>query len=139
MDKQHLHLIDCNSTPFIPEGWSLEEHKKGGFFKFDPAKISLYRSRKQKNGRISGRDLRKELADKSTMNANVLDYLLAYPEIIPIKWKDKYVFFWGTIYRDSAGNLCVRYLRWSGFDWRWRYAWLNRVFDATASAALASC
>jgi len=39
------------------------------------------------------------------MNANVLDYLLAHPELIPEDWKNKYVFFWGTIYRYSSGGL----------------------------------
>jgi len=36
------HLIDCDATPFIPPGWTVKEHTKGGMFKFDSHKISLY-------------------------------------------------------------------------------------------------
>jgi hypothetical protein len=131
-------LIDCDANPFIPNGWSVEEHKKGGMFKFNPEKISLYLSKKQKKGSIGGYDLRKELSYKPVMNANVLDYLLAHPELIPEKWKGKYIFFWGTIYRDSVGNLNVRCLRWGGSLWRWRYTWLVFGFNSDDSAALAS-
>ncbi len=131
-------LIDCDSAPFIPNGWSVEEHKKSGFFKFDPAKISLYLSKKQKKGSIGGHDLRKELSDKPVMNANILDYLLAHPELIPEEWKGKYIFFWGTIYRLSDGRLCVRYLIWNGSEWDWSYDWLDDDFNSGDPAALAS-
>ena len=43
MNESSGHLIDCDAAPFIPSGnfnWSVEEHKKGGLFKFDPAKIN---------------------------------------------------------------------------------------------------
>lgn len=132
------HLIDCDDDPFIPDDWSVEEHKKGGMFKFNPEKISLYLSEKQKKGSIGGHDLRKELADKPAMNANVLDYLLAHPELIPEEWKEKYIFFWGTIYRDSYGYLYVRCLGWNGSFWNWRYRWLDGDFRSDHPAALAS-
>lgn len=131
-------LIDCDSTPFVPNGWSVEDHKKRGLFKFGPAKISFYLSEKQKKGTISGHDLRKELADKSVMNANVLNYLLAHPELIPEEWKSKYTFFWGTIYRYSDGRLYVRYLRWFGSVWRWVYRRLDYDFDSDCPAVFAS-
>lgn len=132
------HLIDCDVNPFIPNGWAVEEHKKGGMFKFNPEKISLYLSKKQKKGSIGGHDLRKELADKPVMNANVLDYLLAHPELIPEEWKGKYIFFWGTIYRNSVGSLCVRCLRWNGSGWCWYGYWLGSDFNSDSPAALAS-
>lgn len=136
--KMIERLIDCSVAPFVPDGWSVEEHKKGGQFKFNPAKISLYLSKKQKQGSISGHDLRKELSDKPAMNANVLDYLLAHPELIPEGWKGKYIFFWGTIYRRSDGDLYVRYLSWDGSEWGWGYCWLDSDFDSGNPAALAS-
>ncbi|EKD56250.1 MAG: hypothetical protein ACD_58C00247G0001 [uncultured bacterium] len=131
-------LIDCDSMPFIPNGWSVKDHKKGGFFKFDPAKISLYLSKKQNKGSVGGRDLLKDLADKLVINANVLDYLLAHPELIPEEWKGKFVFFWGTIYRDSDGDLHVRCLNWDGSKWIWIYGWLDYNFYSGSPAALAS-
>lgn len=136
--KMIERLIDCDSTPFIPKGWSVEEHKKGGLLKFDPAKIFLYLSKKQKKRIIGGHDLRKELSGKPVMNANVLDYLLVHPELIPEEWKGKAIFFWGTIYRDSDDSLCVRYLNWSSSRWDWGYYWLDNDFYSKPPAALAS-
>jgi hypothetical protein len=132
------YLIDCDVAPFVPEGWSVVDHKRGGLWKWDPARVFLYLSKKQKKGSIEGNDLRKELADKPVMNANVLDYLLAHPELIPEEWKGKYIFFWGTIYRDSDGNLYVRYLGWNGSSWNCYYCWLGSGFGSGRPAALAS-
>lgn len=132
------HLIDCDDDPFIPDDWSVEEHKKGGMFKFNPEKISLYLSEKQKKGNIGGYDLRKELSDKPVMNANVLGCLLVHTELIPEEWKGKYIFFWGTIYRNSVGDLYVRYLYWDGSKWYWFYFWLDDDFNSDCPAALAS-
>jgi hypothetical protein len=120
------HTIDCFADPFVPKGWSVEEHRRTGDFVWDPSKVALYLSDSQKNGKvIEGAKLREELKDKSVLSANVLDYLLAHSELIPEKWKGKYVFFWGTIYRDSDGLLHVRCLGWGGGRWDWRCSWLD--------------
>lgn len=132
------HLIDCDAQPFIPDGWKVEEHHQCGQWKFDLQKISLYLSKKQNKGAICGNDLRKELANKTVHNANVLDYLLAYPNLIPEEWKGKIVFFWGTIYRSAGDGLCVRDLIWGGSQWDWGYFWLDDVFDSGCPAALVS-
>lgn len=132
------HLIDCDAAPFIPNGWSVEEHKKGGHLKFDPAKVFLYLSKKQKKKSIGGYDLREELSGKPVMNANVLDYLLAHQELIPESWKGELIFFWGTIYRYYIGHLGVRCLGWSGSRWYWCHVWLGGNFDADYPAAIES-
>ena len=133
------HLIDCDADPFIPEGWTIEEHKKGGMFKFNPRDISLYLSKKQQKGNsIEGNKLRKELADQPVLNVNVLDGLLKHQELIPEEWKDKCIFFWGTIYRCSDGNLFVRCLYWYGSRWYWLYSWLGSDFYSGNPAAIAS-
>jgi hypothetical protein len=132
------NVIDCDESPFTPENWKVEEHKKGGQLKFDPAKFFLYLSKKQEEGRIVGDDLRKELANRS-LNANVLDYLLAHSWLIPEEWKGKYIFFWGTIYRDSDSRLYVRYLCWyGGSEWSWGHKWLFLDFNSDDPAILAS-
>ena len=121
------HMIDCDADPFCPDGLTVEEHKKGGQFQWDSAKVSLYLSKKQKGSkRINGHVLRQELEGQPVLNANVLDYLIVHPELIPDEWKGKYVFFWGTIYRDRDGGLYVRYLDWlGGGRWFWGYGWLD--------------
>jgi hypothetical protein len=120
------HIIDCDASPFMPDGWKVEEHQKGGQFKFDASQVQLFLAEGQKKGKVmEGNKLRKELAGKPVLNACVLDYLLAHPHLIPEEWKGKYVFFWGTIYRNSDGNLYVRYLYWYGDRWYWDYHWLD--------------
>ena len=130
------HCIDCDAAPFLPDGWKVEEHQKGGIIKFDASKVDLYLSKKQKNGTIEGNKLREELKGKKVLNANVLDYLLKNPHLIPKRWKDKSIFFWGTIYRNSLGDLYVRYLCWSGGQWDWSFGWLGNGFGGNDPAAL---
>lgn len=114
------YLIDLDADPFIPGGWRVIEHKKGGKWKYDPKKIGLYLSKKQQDGnKIDGHDLRKELESQPVMNANLLDFYLRNPHLIPSGWKDKYVFFWGTIYCDKDGNLYVRCLACLEERWGW--------------------
>lgn len=132
------HLIDCDAAPFVPDDWSVEEHKRGGMFKFDSARTVLYLSKRHKTGYIDGHDLREELADKPVMNANVLDYLLAHPELIPESWKGKTIFFWGTIYRRPHRNLYVRCLNWDDSGWLWSCRRLGDSFYPDSLAALVS-
>jgi hypothetical protein len=132
------HVIDCDAAPFIPSGWKVEEHQKGGNIKFDASKVELYLSKKQKSGSIEGNKLREELKGKKVLNANVMDYLLANPKAIPEEWKGEYIFFWGTIYRYSDGCLCVRYLAWSDTEWLWSSLWLSLDWLGYYAAALSA-
>lgn len=133
-----LHIINCDADPFVPSGLAgVESHQKSGQFVFDPSKIDLYLSKKQKIGKvIKGDELLKELANKPVLNANVLDYLLAHPELIPESWKGKAVFFWGTIYRGSFGFLFVRCLCFRDGEWHSDYSWLDRDWLGSNPAAL---
>ena len=133
------HVIDCDADPFVPDDWSVEEHRKGGAFKWDTEaqRDALYLSKQQQGGQyIEGNKLRKELAKKPVLNANVLDYLLANPHLIPEEWKGKAVFFWGTIYRHRGGNLFVRYLVWYCGRWIWDFRWLASVWNVNYPAAV---
>ena len=143
--KEIEYVIDCDAPPFVPEGWTMEEHRKGGLFKLEPGKIDtqikLHLSAAQRDGKvIKGTKLREELKDKPVLNANVLDYLLEHQELIPDDWKkdekgnSRYIFFWGTIYRDSDGDPSVRCLYWRGVVWHWY--WLEHVWREIYPAAL---
>jgi hypothetical protein len=132
----HDHLINLDANPFTPDGWKVEEHQKGGQFKWNTS-VSLHLSDSQKKGKwIKGEELRKELKGKPVYNANVLDYLLANPHLIPEEWKGKYVFFWGTIYRSSGGSLCVRYLCWHVGMWHCGHHWLGDRWHGIHPAAV---
>ena len=130
------HIINCDADPFVPDDWKVEEHTKGGQFEWNTDNVELYLSDEQKKGPIKGNELRKLLKDKPVLNANILDYLLAHSELIPEEWKGKAIFFWGTIYRNSDGDLCVRYLYWSGSEWGWSHSWLGSNFNDNSPAVL---
>lgn len=144
--KQIDYIIDCDADPFVPEGWKVEEHRKGGQLEWDPTKVNFHLSENQKDGKvIRGNELRKELASMAVLNANVLDYLLKNPQLIPDEWKKdengntRYIFFWGTIYRHSVGYLCVRCLSFYGGRWRWGYGWVDDDWsDGGPAASFAS-
>ncbi len=132
------HLVDLDAAPFCPDGWSVQEHRKGGQFEFDPNKIKFWLSESQKKGSHRGYDIREELKNQPVLNANLLDFLLK-PEnqyLIPEEWKGKYIFFWGTIYRNAVGILYVRYLYWAGYRWHWSYDWLGGDWRAYSPAAV---
>lgn len=132
-------LIDCEIAPFIPNSWLVEEHQKGGQFIFNPTKVELYVSKNYKNNQIYGNDLREELKGRQVMNANVLDFLLAHPELIPDAWEVKHVFFFGTIYRRRKdGWLHVRYLYFNGLEWESSWRWLGFNFNSSCPIAVAS-
>lgn len=138
------HIINCDTDPLIPyDDWKVEEHQKRGQFTWDPTKVKHYRSKNQMNGKwLEGNKLRKELADQPTFNANLLDYLLEHPHLIPEAWKKDeegnmlYTFFWATIYRSADGDLYVRCLDFDGGHWRAGYCWLDYDFDAYDPAAV---
>ena len=117
--------VNLDANPFIPEGWKVESHTKGGKIPFNPNMVDLYLSDEQENGSIQGNDLRKKVETKNPYNANLLDFYLDHPELIPESWKGKEIFFWGTIYRNADGRLCVRYLYWDGVRWDWGFNWLD--------------
>ena len=132
------HVIDCDVDPFIPISLKgVAWHNKGGQFAFDSAETQFYYSPLQWRGKeIKGTDLKIELANQPVLNANVLDYLLAHPILIPNYWRGSYVFFWGTGYHDSNNHLYVRYLYKLGGKWLSSDFWLGRVFDRNDRAVV---
>ncbi len=148
--KPSVHAIDCDTDPFTPDGWKVEEHKKGGLVKIerredelyiDEKKIEFYLSRRQMGDKsVEGNQLREEVSKKPVLNANVLDYLLAHPELLPDSWKldGGLLFFWGTVYRDSDGGLYVRCLYLSGGRWDWNTHWLDDRWGVRYPAAVSA-
>ena len=132
------HLIDCDEAPFCPPEWEVVEHRKCGRLQWSKDLVKLWLSESQKSGTISGHELRKELEGKPVLPANVLDFLLAHPELIPEEWKGKYIYFWGTIYRDSSDSLYVFCLYWDGRSWNWSYNWLDNDWNSDRPVALAA-
>ncbi len=132
------HVIDCDSVPYTPSCWGLEEHVNGGQLEWNPDKVELYRDERQRKVKgLAGKDLRKSLSSKQVMNANVLDYLLANPELIPNEWKKFTVYFWGTIYLGGEGPLfSIRGLCWDNGKWISVSGWLGANFLGYDMAAI---
>jgi hypothetical protein len=131
------YIVDCDAAPYVPELWKVEEHQKGGQLNWDVLQVNLYLSNRQQNGRwIEGNKLREELKSQRAYNANLLDFLLKTPHLIPKEWKDKQVFFWGTIYRDGYGNICVRCLNRLGNGSGWYRGLLDYDWGSNRPAAV---
>lgn len=143
------HIINCDAKPFEPSGLMVapeSEQLPGrvrGQFTLDPAKVELYLSEHQKNGKaIEGNKLYKELANEPVLPANVLDFYLANTHLIPERLKKvdngnvRCIFFWGTIYRGPDGSLCVRCLYFSVGGWYSRYFRLDYHWFSGNPAAL---
>jgi hypothetical protein len=135
-----MPIVDLDADPLLPDGWNIEAHQKGGQFEWEASKVQLYLSEQQKPGEwIAGYKIHEELKGKPVFNANLLDYLLKNPLLIPEGWKGKYVFFWGTVYRHPDRGLCVRCLYCDGDGrWRWRTRWRSRGWHDDDPAAVSA-
>lgn len=121
MTSVRTHVIDLDARPRDYKNLEAHVHERGGRFLWDPEKVSLYTDSLQApwpNG-LRGCHLQQRLEGQLVLNANALEYLLKYPHLIPDEWKGLCVFFWGTTYFNHwTENWCVRYLYWSGNDWK---------------------
>lgn len=123
--KAVQHTIDCDTDPVVPFQWVVEEHQKGGIIKFDVSKVRFYLSETQKNRNIdSGENLRKELEGRRVLNSNVLYYLMQNTKFIPEEWKvdeegkTRFIYFWGTIFKQQNGDSGIFCLYFSSGRWR---------------------
>ncbi|MEK7607530.1 MAG: hypothetical protein AAB484_01200 [Patescibacteria group bacterium] len=139
------YVVDFDKLPLIPDGWTILPDNEQllrrvkGFMEFNPAKIALYLDLDQKNSKvIEGNKLRKKLGNVPVYGAQLLEFYLANPHFIPVKWKDKAIFFWGTIYCHANSGSCVRYLYWHGGRWCWDYNWLDVVWHDYSPAAVSA-
>ena len=129
----------------VGEGWVIVNKRAGGLY-VNGHKVGLYLSKRQKGGKwLKGHELREELAGKPVLNANILDTLYQSPHLIPEEWKKDedgkihYIFFWGTIYRDSGDRLYVCYFCFDDGVWGRDYVWLDGDwFGFSPTASLAS-
>lgn len=60
-DKELDTTIDLDINPRPYNDWKVKEHKKGGQFKRDPEKVSLFLHDDQQVGGITGKKFRKRL------------------------------------------------------------------------------
>lgn len=133
------HIIDLSADPFCPENWIRNhqlrcDHARGEpAFEWDPAKVILWQHADQHDRGWRRGYYHESLIEncQHCVNANMLDYLLDHPYLIPEDWKKaKRVYFLGTVYYEVSwsGHFkhempYVRYLMWDGRRWIWGYEW----------------
>jgi len=130
--------VDLDAKPYAIANMAVKEHRKKGFYRFNPDKVSFFVSEKQKEGRANGPELMLELADKSVFNANLLDHLLCHPKLIPKIWESKSICFWGTIYESITGDLVIRYLFYNSGKWFCGLKHLSLDFYSADEALIAA-
>lgn len=142
-DSLQRHIINLDADPFVPDRWTVQEHRHGGSWQFNADEVTLFLDKRQRDGKnIKGKMIYQDLKAQSVMNANVLDYLLKNNCLIPEDWKEdgdgksRYICFWGTIYRDWDGLLYVRFLSWDGIRWTQGSFWIGTYFRTNYPAAV---
>lgn len=131
------HIIDLDKDPLIPTSdfttVTVERHLRGGQFLWDPTKVSILpikNSLKYKNDLPIEIYIR-ECVDDSFFNANLFDYLLQNPEIIPEDWKlnscgqPSLLPFWGTIYLYKNFGRCIRSFYFLNGLWHPELYWVH--------------
>lgn len=73
----------------------------------------------QNLGAVPGSKVGEYFQDREcALNACVMDYLYLHPDLIPDDWKDKKIYFWGTIFRFER-IFMVGYLEVDGDTGKW--------------------
>lgn len=143
---EHKNIIDFDSVPTIPRGLTIAldryqiVSRVSGKRNLKDIKIRLHLDDGQTDGKvIMGNELREKLRGQEVYGAQLLDFYLEHPDLIPEDWKKKgYIFFWGTIYFDDRGYLYVRCLCWNGTRWVSFYFWLGSGWDGSDPAAVSA-
>ncbi len=135
---------------FIGDGWSIEEQDERAIAltEIDLTEVMFDSTLEKGEKIIKGEDKLKRLKEKTNrirLDAGIFKTLWENQILIPEKWKEKtngnttFIFFDGTVLRDSGGRRYVLYLCWDGGEWDWNYYWLGRDWFADGpSAVLAS-
>jgi hypothetical protein len=142
--RKKEHVIDCGKEPLWapsdqkPVLRSFDQpnpnfqcagvyyHKLGEKILWDPKNFKL-RIHPKRPENITFSEMLDWVKKEPIMNANVLDYWLLHPEMVPeeCKGENVSVFFWGTVYLDTFGGLFVRCYDWNGYDLTIPEYWLH--------------
>lgn len=151
----HRHIIDLSvpcKLPFAdakhvyvraPKSGVVELERRGDRLYYDGKVIDLLLSEKQNSDDgIIGRELCEELETRGgNLGGNILDHLVVHPELWPESWKMDaqrkriYVSFWGDIFCDPDGSLCVRGGYWEDNKVMTGYEWLSHDWVSNEPSA----
>lgn len=125
-ELENVLILHKDSRPELHGFDSMVSNQEMGKFSFDS--LNLFIAERQRIGGLVGRTLLSLLPAKSILfNSAFLDWLLENPQYIPESWKDKFVFFAGTVFM-KRGVEVIRYLYYGLNGWASSYHWLDRGF-----------
>lgn len=122
-------MVDYSVKPSLIS-LAVESHvDRSDIAEIDISKLTRVQMLRDGESSISGHDYLKRLKESGVpmLDVRVMEELLK-PEnqhLIPEDWKKGLTYFFGTIYRNSDGNLCAPCLSWGGGEWVWGYGWLD--------------
>ncbi len=135
-----------NPAKFIGKGWTIEEQDERSLSltTIDLSKVRFETCLKDGEVNIDGEEKLKRLkeaADYIRLDAKVMQTLLSNKKLIPESWKQKngeplYIFFDGTIFKDSDG---VRYIVGMAFlnkKWDWDFIDLSTQWTVQHPSAV---
>ena len=139
-------VIDFDSTPVCPPGLTIAsdsvqiKSRVRGKRKLSDIRTRPHLDDGQTKGRwIKGYDLKTRLEGQEVCGAQLLDFYLEHPDLIPEDLKKKgRIFFWGTIYCVAGGSLYVRCLDWDGTRWVLSGRWLDYGWCGNCPAAVSA-
>lgn len=132
VNGQKTVKIDCNASAYLPgDTWSVPNPQKAGIFEFNPATVKLVDLSGPQNKVKT--ELIAERIKNSACHVNVLDYLLAHQELIPVEWQGKTIIFTGTLYNDSSGLPCYRTMVYWNGSWDWNRSYPGDYYENCAS------
>lgn len=106
--REDPYFVDCDTPPFTPPTFEVGDHKRNGPFLWSASRVQLWQASFQQVPRplpaTGPRELYHLTKRRRTLNANVLDFLLENPSLIPSEWEGKGIVFWGTTYRRRHTN-----------------------------------
>lgn len=120
----------------VGSGWVKVEKRNDELY-VNGHRVILYLSEHQGIGNmVLGYEIRKDLLNKPVLHPNIMDALVENPHLIPENWKKGlFVFFWGAVFNNAHGRLCVRDLNFNGERWCQGYDWLGGVWSELDPAA----
>lgn len=137
----HTLPLTLSSTKpvIIPDGWSLYKHNENSAAPWDPARIRLYFTDRQRGGQSdSGVQIRAELKHMKNirlLNVTARNDLYDHQHLIPKECNGQDIHFWGTLFYDEEGRLCVPSLYQRGDRWHEGFTRVSTTFAKNCPAA----
>lgn len=141
-----IDLSKSFDPAFIGEGWKIEEQDERSLAlsEIDLTKVRLETMLEGRETSVNGEEKLKRLkkAGHIRLDAKVFQMLWENQHLIPERWKEQtngnttFIYFDGTILRDSRGRRYVLCLCWNDGRWHWNVHWLDDDWSVSLPSAV---